>query len=29
MKKAMDRSIGYGLKYPSHFKDTHLHKVAS
>lgn len=26
---AMDRSIGYGLKYPSHFKDTHLHKVAS
>lgn len=23
----MDRTIGYGLKYPSHFKDTHLQKV--
>ncbi|WP_173916783.1 DUF4260 domain-containing protein [Halobacillus sp. Marseille-Q1614] len=23
----MDRTIGYGLKYPSDFKDTHLQKV--
>ncbi|MCA0984351.1 DUF4260 domain-containing protein [Halobacillus yeomjeoni] len=23
----MDRAIGYGLKYPSNFKDTHLQKV--
>jgi Domain of unknown function (DUF4260) len=23
----MDRTIGYGLKYPGNFKDTHLHKV--
>ena len=23
----MDRSIGYGLKYPSGFKDTHLSRV--
>ncbi len=23
----MDRTIGYGLKYPSNFKDTHLQKV--
>lgn len=23
----MDRSIGYGLKYPSDFKDTHLSRV--
>ena len=23
----MDRFMGYGLKYPSHFKDTHLQKV--
>lgn len=24
---AMDRMIGYGLKYPTHFKDTHLGRV--
>ena len=23
----LDRSIGYGLKYPTHFKDTHLSRV--
>ena len=23
----VDRTIGYGLKYPSGFKDTHLHRV--
>lgn len=23
----MDRFVGYGLKYPSHFKDTHLKRV--
>ncbi|MBH0231430.1 DUF4260 domain-containing protein [Halobacillus yeomjeoni] len=23
----MDRAVGYGLKYPSNFKDTHLQKV--
>ena len=23
----MDRTIGYGLKYPSSFKDTHLERV--
>ncbi|HYI15926.1 MAG TPA: DUF4260 family protein, partial [Thermomicrobiales bacterium] len=23
----MDRSIGYGLKYPGAFKDTHLSRV--
>ncbi|WP_181347992.1 DUF4260 domain-containing protein [Thalassobacillus sp. CUG 92003] len=23
----MDRTIGYGLKYPSDFKETHLQKV--
>lgn len=23
----MDRMLGYGLKYPTHFKDTHLHRV--
>ncbi|PKR77168.1 DUF4260 domain-containing protein [Halalkalibacillus sediminis] len=23
----MDRMIGYGLKYPTDFKDTHLNKV--
>jgi Domain of unknown function (DUF4260) len=23
----MDRAIGYGLKYPTHFKDTHLQRV--
>ncbi|MCR6656907.1 MAG: DUF4260 domain-containing protein [Opitutus sp.] len=22
-----DRLLGYGLKYPSNFKDTHLHRV--
>ena len=22
-----DRLLGYGLKYPSGFKDTHLHRV--
>lgn len=24
---ALDRALGYGLKYPSGFKDTHLQKV--
>ncbi len=24
---ALDRALGYGLKYPSSFKDTHLQKV--
>jgi hypothetical protein len=24
---AMDRTFGYGLKYPGNFKETHLHKV--
>lgn len=23
----MDRMFGYGLKYPTHFKDTHMQKV--
>jgi hypothetical protein len=23
----MDRTVGYGLKYPSAFKDTHMQKV--
>lgn len=23
----MDRAIGYGLKYPTHFKDTHFSRV--
>jgi hypothetical protein len=23
----MDRMLGYGLKYPTTFKDTHLHRV--
>jgi hypothetical protein len=23
----LDRALGYGLKYPTAFKDTHLHKV--
>jgi hypothetical protein len=23
----MDRTVGYGLKYPTHFKDTHLARV--
>lgn len=23
----MDRMLGYGLKYPTHFKDTHLNRV--
>jgi hypothetical protein len=25
---ALDRLLGYGLKYPAHFKDTHLQRVA-
>jgi len=25
---AFDRLLGYGLKYPAHFKDTHLQHVA-
>ncbi len=24
---AIDRALGYGLKYPTNFKDTHLQKV--
>lgn len=24
---ALDRVLGYGLKYPTHFKDTHLQHV--
>ena len=23
----LDRLLGYGLKYPTHFKDTHLNRV--
>ena len=23
----IDRALGYGLKYPTHFKDTHLQRV--
>ncbi|MCA1053710.1 DUF4260 domain-containing protein [Rossellomorea aquimaris] len=23
----MDRMLGYGLKYPTHFKDTHLNRM--
>jgi hypothetical protein len=23
----VDRALGYGLKYPSSFKDTHLQRV--
>jgi uncharacterized protein DUF4260 len=23
----LDRALGYGLKYPTAFKDTHLHRV--
>jgi hypothetical protein len=23
----VDRAVGYGLKYPTHFKDTHLQRV--
>lgn len=23
----LDRALGYGLKYPTHFKDTHLQRV--
>jgi hypothetical protein len=23
----MDRALGYGLKYPTHFKDSHLQRV--
>ena len=25
---ALDRLLGYGLKYPTHFKDTHLQRIA-
>lgn len=25
---AFDRLLGYGLKYPTHFKDTHMQRVA-
>ena len=25
---AFDRLLGYGLKYPTHFKDTHLQRIA-
>jgi hypothetical protein len=25
---AFDRMLGYGLKYPAHFKDTHLQHIA-
>jgi hypothetical protein len=25
----VDRALGYGLKYPTFFKDTHLQRVAS
>ncbi len=25
---AFDRLLGYGLKYPAHFKDTHLQRVS-
>jgi hypothetical protein len=25
----MDRMLGFGLKYPTHFKDTHLQHVSS
>jgi Domain of unknown function (DUF4260) len=25
---AFDRMLGYGLKYPAHFKDTHLQHLA-
>ena len=25
---AFDRLLGYGLKYPAHFKDTHLQHLA-
>jgi hypothetical protein len=25
---AFDRVLGYGLKYPTHFKDTHLQHIA-
>jgi hypothetical protein len=24
---AFDRLLGYGLKYPAHFKDTHLQRI--
>jgi hypothetical protein len=26
---AFDRTLGYGLKYPTFFKDTHLQRVAN
>ncbi len=25
---ALDRALGYGLKYPAHFKDTHLQHLS-
>ena len=25
---AFDRLLGYGLKYPTHFKDTHLQRIS-
>ena len=25
---AFDRMLGYGLKYPAHFKDTHLQHIS-
>jgi hypothetical protein len=25
----MDRALGYGLKFPTHFKDTHLQRLSS
>ncbi|MGM0901057.1 MAG: DUF4260 family protein [Bacillota bacterium] len=25
--KGIDIMLGYGLKYPTHFKDTHLNRV--
>jgi hypothetical protein len=24
---SLDRALGYGLKYPTAFKDTHLHRI--
>jgi hypothetical protein len=26
---AMDRMLGYGLKFPTHFKDTHLQRLGT
>lgn len=25
---ALDRTLGFGLKYPSHFKDTHMQRLS-